>query len=64
LGVFVGTIKDGKLVPSGIITIKDEYLVSIKCYGLVDVYEKYWAEYGRPTFPKQDSLFDYDDLEK
>jgi branched-chain amino acid transport system substrate-binding protein len=63
-GLFVGTVKDGKLTPLKPVTVKDHYLVSIKAYGLVDVYEKYWAQYGRPMFPKQSSLFDFSDLKK
>ncbi len=63
-GMFVGTVKDGKLTPLKAVSVKDFYLVSIKAYGLVDAYEKYWAEYGRPTFPKQQSLFDFSDLRK
>ncbi len=63
-GLFVGAVKDGKLAPLKAVTVKDYYLVSIKAYGLVDVYEKYWAQYGRPVFPKQPSLFDFGDLKK
>jgi ABC-type branched-subunit amino acid transport system substrate-binding protein len=63
-GLFIGTVKDGKLTPLKPVSVKDCYLVSIKAYGLTDVYEKYWAQYGRPTFPKQQSLFDFSDLTK
>ncbi len=63
-GMFVGLVKDGKLTPYKAIAVKDFYLVSIKAYGMTDVYEKYWAQYGKPTFPKQQSLFDFDDLKK
>jgi branched-chain amino acid transport system substrate-binding protein len=61
-GCYVALIKDGKLVPYKAVAVKDQYLVSIKAMGLVDVYEKYWAEYGKPTFPPQPSLYDYADL--
>ena len=61
-GCYVAVIKDGKLVPFKAVAVKDQYLVSIKAMGLVDVYEKYWAEYGKPTFPPQPSLYDYSDL--
>jgi ABC-type branched-subunit amino acid transport system substrate-binding protein len=63
-GTYVATIKDGKLVILKTVPVKDMYLVSIKAMGLVDVYEKYWEEYGRPTFPPQPSLFDFDDMKK
>ena len=58
----VAVIKDGKLVPLKVVAVKDQYLVSIKAMGLVDVYEKYWAEHGKPTFPQQQSLYDFADL--
>ena len=61
-GCYVAVIKDGKLVPFKAVAVKDQYLVSIKAMGLADVYEKYWAEYGKPTFPPQPSLYDYSDL--
>lgn len=63
-GTWVGVIKDGKLTPLKAVSVKDLYLVSIKAYGLVDVYEKYWEKYGRPSFPKQAGLFDFADLKK
>ncbi len=61
-GCMVAVIKDGKLVPLKVVAVKDQYLVSIKAMGLVDAYEKYWAEYGKPTFPPQPSLYDFSDL--
>jgi ABC-type branched-subunit amino acid transport system substrate-binding protein len=61
-GVYVATIKDGKLVPLKTVAVKDHYLVSIKAAGLVDVYEKYWERYGKPNFPPQESLYDFSDL--
>jgi ABC-type branched-subunit amino acid transport system substrate-binding protein len=47
-------------------TVQDQYLASIKAYGLVDVYKKYWAEYGKPTFTPDSELarFDYAWLDK
>jgi ABC-type branched-subunit amino acid transport system substrate-binding protein len=61
-GCYLAVIKDGKFVPLKTVAVKDQYLVSIKAMGLVDVYEKYWQEYGRPTFPPQQSLYDFSDL--
>lgn len=63
-GSMVGVIKNGKLVPLRAVTVKDQYLVSIKAYGLADVYEKHWEQHGYPTLPKQESLFDFADLKK
>jgi ABC-type branched-subunit amino acid transport system substrate-binding protein len=63
-GCYVALIKDGKLVPFKAVAVKDHYLVTIKAMGLTDVYEKYWAEYGKPTFPPQPSMFDFADLKK
>jgi ABC-type branched-subunit amino acid transport system substrate-binding protein len=61
-GCMVAIIRDGKLVPLKTVAVKDHYLVTIKAMGLVDVYEKYWQEYGRPTFPPQPSMYDFTDL--
>jgi ABC-type branched-subunit amino acid transport system substrate-binding protein len=63
-GCYVALIKDGKLVPYKSVAVKDHYLVTIKAMGLVDVYEKYWAQYGKPTFPPQPSMYDFSDLKK
>jgi hypothetical protein len=52
------------LAPLKTVTVKDQYLVSIKAYGLLDLYQKYWEQYGYPTLPKQESLFDFVDLKK
>ena len=30
--------------------------------GLTPIYKKYWEEYGKPTFPPQQSSFDYADM--
>ncbi|MGD0781065.1 MAG: ABC transporter substrate-binding protein [Dehalococcoidales bacterium] len=64
IGNYVGIIKDGKLVSSKTDSVKDQYLVSIKSYSLVDVYQKYWDQYGKPQFPQEPSLFDFADLTK
>ncbi len=61
-GCMVAIIKDGKLVPLKVVAVKDQYLVSIKAMGLVDVYQKYWKEYGMPTFPPQKGMYDFSDL--
>jgi branched-chain amino acid transport system substrate-binding protein len=47
-------------------TVQDQYLCSIKAYGLVDVYKAYWQQYGQPAFPKsaKDARFGYDFLNK
>jgi hypothetical protein len=59
-----GIIKNGKLEYVGQITAKDQYLVTIKYRKLVDVYQKYWDQYGKPNFGSQKSTFDYADLTK
>jgi hypothetical protein len=46
------------------LTVQDQYLVTIKANNLVDVYQKYWDKYGKPTFPKEDSRFSWEDLKK
>jgi len=60
----VGMIKNGKLVPIKQVSVKDQYLVAIKCYNLVDVYQKYWDQYGYPKFPDEPSLYDFGDMKK
>ena len=60
----VGIIRDGKLELLKTVSVKDQYLVSIKVYGLADVYQKYWDQYGKPTFPDEPSLIDFADLNK
>ncbi len=62
VGHYIGVIKDGKLVPLRTVAVKDQYLVSIEAMGLTDTYKKYWAQYGKPTFPAQQSMFDYADM--
>jgi ABC-type branched-subunit amino acid transport system substrate-binding protein len=60
----IETVKDGKLVATQIVSVQDQLLVSIKVLGLVDAYQKYWDQYGKPEFPPQKSLFDFADLTK
>ncbi len=61
----IGIVKDGKMVPFKTVSLRDQYLVSVKAYHLVDAYKKYWEKYGKPTFPKDDkATFDYADLDK
>ena len=62
VGNYIAVIKDGKLTPLKMISIKDHYLTSIESAGLTDVYRKYWDQYGKPTFPPQPSTFDYSDM--
>ncbi len=64
VGTFIGTIQDGKIVASTIVSVKDQYLVSIKAYGLADVYQKYWEQNGKPQFPEEPSLLDFTDVAK
>lgn len=63
-GHYVGIVQDGKFVYHATLACKDQYLVSIKCYGLKDVYQQYWDKYGKPTFPDQPSRYDFADLDK
>jgi branched-chain amino acid transport system substrate-binding protein len=58
--------KDGKFTFFMPDTVQDQYICSIKAYGLVDVYKKYWATAGQPQFPKsaQWARFGYDFLDK
>jgi len=60
----LGDIEKGKVVYKWQLTVQDMYLVSVKVHGLVDVYQKYWDKYGKPTFPKEASRFSWDDLKK
>jgi ABC-type branched-subunit amino acid transport system substrate-binding protein len=60
---FVGLITGGKQVPVQGVAIKDHYLASILSYGVVDVYKKYWDQYGYPSYPAdQKSVIKYTDL--
>ncbi len=47
-------------------TVQDQYICSIKAYGLADVYKAYWAQYGQPKFDKDSkwARFNYDFLNK
>lgn len=61
----IGIIKNGKMEAFKTVSVKDQYLVSVKAYRLNDVYKKYWEKYGKPTFPTDDkATFDYADLDK
>jgi len=59
---FVAIVKDGKELPFRNVAVKDHYLASILSYGLVDVYKKYWEEYGYPTFPDEPTHVKFSDL--
>ena len=58
----IGLIKNGKVTPYKSVSVKDQYLASIKCYNLADVYHKYWEKYGKPSFPKEKSIMEFSDL--
>ena len=60
----VGIIKNGKMGYFKQVSVKDQYLVSIKAYNMVDTYKKYWEKFGKPTFPPEKSEFDFADLDK
>jgi len=53
---------DGQMVAKRTVSVKDQYLVSIKALGLVEPFKAYWDENGKPTFPEEESLFDFSDL--
>ncbi len=59
-----GITKNGKLEYYDQLDVKDEYLMTIKLHGLVDVYQKYWDKYGKPKFPPEKSAWDFSDLTK
>ena len=61
-GHWIGIVEDGELVPRDVVSVKDQYLISIATYGLADLYRAYWDEYGYPTFPDEPSKFDFDNL--
>ena len=64
-GHAIGIVKNGKMEPFKMVTVKDQYLVSIRAYHQVDTYKKYWEKYGRPKFPaEQGGYFDFADLDK
>jgi hypothetical protein len=58
-GHYLCQIKDGKMTPNGSVAVKDQYLVSIKALGLVEPFKQHWAEHGQPTFPDEESVFDF-----
>ena len=60
----VGIIKNGQLKLLKKVSVKDQYLVSVKVYGLADVYQKYWEKYGYPKFPDEPSMIDFKDVVK
>ena len=60
----VGIIKNGELKLLKKVSVKDQYLVSVKVYGLADVYQKYWEKYGYPKFPDEPSMIDFKDVVK
>jgi ABC-type branched-subunit amino acid transport system substrate-binding protein len=60
----VGIIRDGKMELLKTVSVQDQYLASIKVYGLVDVYKDYWAKNGKPTLPNEPFVFDWADLDK
>ncbi len=64
-GHAIGIVKNGKMEPFKMVTVKDQYLVSIRAYHQVDTYKKYWEKYGKPKFPaEQGGYFDFADLDK
>jgi ABC-type branched-subunit amino acid transport system substrate-binding protein len=60
----IGQVQNGKLVYTKQVTVKDQYLISIKTYGLTEAYQNYWNKYGKPVFPNEKSSFDFTDLNK
>jgi ABC-type branched-subunit amino acid transport system substrate-binding protein len=45
-----GITSNGRITPYKRVTVKDQYLYSIKFYGLDEVYKNYWQKYGYPKF--------------
>jgi hypothetical protein len=61
--MFAAIVRDGKIAPLRAITVKDQYLATILSNKLVDVYKKYWEQYGYPKFPAdQTSVLKFSDL--
>jgi branched-chain amino acid transport system substrate-binding protein len=58
----IGIVKNGKITLLKKVSVKDQYLVSVAVYGKVDVYKKYWDEYGYPTFPNEPSFIDFSNV--
>lgn len=63
-GHYIGVVRDGEFVYLSTIACKDQYLSSILVYGLQDVYQAYWDQYGTPVFPDQPSRLEITDLQK
>ena len=61
-GHYMFEVVDGQMVAKRTVSVKDQYLVSIKALGLVEPFQAYWDENGKPTFPEEESLFDFSDL--
>ena len=61
-GHYMFEVVDGQMVAKRSVTVQDQHLVSIKAMGLVEPFQAYWDEYGKPTFPDEESLFDFTDL--
>ncbi|MGD0661813.1 MAG: ABC transporter substrate-binding protein [Syntrophorhabdales bacterium] len=59
-----GVVQNGKLEYIGQITVKDQYLATIKFHKLQDVYQKYWDQYGKPKFPPEIATLDFSDINK
>jgi hypothetical protein len=59
-----GVVKNEKLEYIGQITTKDQYIATIKVHKMVDIYQKYWDQYGKPKFPNEPSELDFSDLTK
>ena len=60
---YMAVVKDGKYVALKPVSSKDNYLASILSYGVGDVFKAYWAQYGYPKFPAdQTSTLKYSDL--
>jgi len=50
-GHYLGVIKNGAFEPKGVISVKDQYLVSVKVYGLVDVFRNIGINMVIPPSP-------------
>jgi ABC-type branched-subunit amino acid transport system substrate-binding protein len=50
----VGIVRDGNWEVFKTVPCKDMYLCSIKVRNMLDVYKKYWEEYGYPKFPDEE----------
>jgi hypothetical protein len=61
-GHYLCEIQNGEMIPINTVSVKDNYLASIKGLGLVEQFRAYWDEYGEPVFPDEESVFDFTDL--